>query len=364
MNYPILYQWMEEIATRLKSLNSWQAANVALFSLGVIQAESSQQRQIAKAVICGERVDSAARRLRRFIANTRVPLDKVFEELSSWIVEEMSSDTLYLLVDETKLGDRIGVMVVGVAWESRCIPLAWRCYKANSAADYPEEGQVKVIEKLLTCIQRGIPGDRKVVVMADRGIGTSPALCRTVEALGWKYLFRVNSWSKICTEAGDYTIADMVSEGEYWTARGKVFKVKGRIPGHAFAIWSEGYAEPWALVTNDDSLTGFEYAMRNWQEQSFRDLKSHGWQWETSGILLPGHMERLMVLLVIAYAWVVALGSFAVCQGRARPLQRHPDNHTRRHWSLFKEGLQYFVEVVLRQGEYLQLHFIPDTRLC
>jgi hypothetical protein len=363
MNYPILYQWTEEIATRLSSLNSWQAANVALFSQGVIKAESSQQRQIAKAVICGERVDSGARRLRRFIANNGLPLEKVFEELSRWIIAAIPGEEVDLLVDETKLGDRLGVMVVGVAWEKRCIPLAWRCYKANSAADYPEEGQVKVIEQLLNYIKRGLPDDRKVVVMADRGIGTSPALCRAVDALGWKYLFRVTGLSKICTESGDYTIADMVSEGESWAASGKIFKQKGRLPAHARALWSEGYAEPWALVTNDNSLTGFEYARRNWQEQSFRDLKSHGWQWEASGTILPGHMERLMVLLVIAYAWVLALGSFAVRKGRARPLQRHSDNRIRRHWSLFKEGLQYFSEVVLRHGEHLHFHFIPDTRL-
>jgi hypothetical protein len=35
MNHQLLYQWAEEIATRFRSLNSWQAANVALFSQGV-----------------------------------------------------------------------------------------------------------------------------------------------------------------------------------------------------------------------------------------------------------------------------------------------------------------------------------------
>jgi hypothetical protein len=364
MNQKILYQWTEEIAIRLMSLNSWQVANVALFSLGVIQAESSRQRQIAQKVICGERVESAARRLRRFIANERVSLEKVFEDLTGWIVDELPTNTVYLLVDETKLGDRLGVLVVGVAWEGRCIPLAWRCYIANSAADYPEEGQVKVIEKLLACVKRGMPADRKVVVMADRGIGTSPDLCRAVEALGLLYLFRVTSWSKVCTEVGEFTIAAMVSEGESWAASGKIFKKNGRIPAQARAIWSEGYDEPWALVTNDDSLTGFEYAWRNWQEQSFRDLKSHGWQWASSCTQLPGHMERLMLLLVLAYAWVLALGSYAVQLGRAKPLQRHSDGQLRRYWSLFKEGLQLFVEVIYRYGEYLELHFIPDTRLC
>lgn len=362
MNHPLLYQWTEEIATRFRSLNSWQAANVALFSQGVIRAGSSRQQPIARQVACGERMDSAARRLRRFIANEHFPLEAFFAELSKWIVSALPGERVYLLVDETKLADRLGVMMVGVAWEGRCIPLAWRCYEANSRAGYPAEGQVKVIEHLLACVQRGVGSERDVVVLADRGIGTSPELCQVVAGLGWHYLFRVTCQTKLCGPEGDYTIARMVAEGESWAASGKIFKQRGRIPAHARAIWGEGQAEPWALVTNDPTLTGWEYARRNWQEQSFRDLKSHGWQWATSKTRLPGHMARLMVLLVVAYAWVLALGGLAVRRRAAHPLQRHAQGQLRRHWSLFKEGWQFFFDVIQRTGEYPGLHFLPDTR--
>ena len=364
MNYPVLYQWTEEIANHFETLNVWQVGNVALFSLGVMKAQSSRQQAIARQVVCGERVDSAARRLRRFVGNKKFPLKTFFGELTRWVVGALPpSQKLTLLVDETKLGDRIGALVVGVAWEGRCIPLGWRCYTANSKAAYPKEGQVKIIEDLLKCIQPGIPAARDVVVLADRGIGTSSALCRAVADLGWKYLFRVNNHSTIRTETGRHRIASMVTEGKSWTANGWVFKGEAGIPARALALWEKGYGEPWALITNDDTATGLKYACRNWQEQSFRDLKSHGWQWEASSILLPEHMARFMVLLVVAYAWSLALGGHAVQRGRARPLQRHAEGQFRRHWSLFKEGLQFFFEVVLRFGEYLSLQFIPDTRL-
>jgi hypothetical protein len=362
MNYPILYQWSERIATHLPSLNTWQVENVALFSQGVVKAESCQQQQIARQVACGERVESAARRLRRFLDNRAFPLAAVFEEWTRWVVSALPAGELYLLVDETKLGERIGVMVVGVAWEGRCIPLAWRSYRANSGKDYPEEGQVKLIEGLLRSVQAGIPTHRTVIVLADRGIGTSPELCRAVDRLGWFYLFRVTRQSKICTEQGDFTIADMVKSGEIWAASGKVFKKRGRIPAHARAIWSAGYDEPWALVTNNEDLTGHEYAHRNWEEQGFRDLKSGGWQWGASRVRHPDHMDRLLLILVVAYAWILALGGQAVQARRAHPLQRHRDGQVRRHWSLFKEGLQFFVEVAQRFSVCPELVFVPDTR--
>ncbi|MCP4206693.1 MAG: transposase, partial [Shimia sp.] len=278
MNYQLLYQWEALLAGRLSCLNSWQQANVALLSYGIIQAEGCQQGEVARQVSCGERVESAARRWRRFLDNDRFPLEAFFEAWSGWVVEALGSRQVTLLVDETKLHDRIGVMLVGVAWEGRCLPLAWRTYRANSAADYPAEGQVKMIEGLLRRVQAGIPAELEVLVLADRGIGTSPALCRAVAALGWHYLFRVTCQTKVVTASGALTIAQQVQPGEIWAASGEVFKKRGRVPAQARALWSVGYAEPWALVTNDDRLTGHEYARRNWQEQSFRDLKSGGWR--------------------------------------------------------------------------------------
>ena len=141
MNLKILYQWTKEISRHLPSLNCWQVVNLALFSYGVILSGSSQQAQIARKVVCGERSASAERRLRRFIANENFSLERFFVGWTRWILGCMKTRGIYLLVDETKLRDRMAVMVVGVAFESRCIPLAWRCYKANSRKDYPPLGQ-------------------------------------------------------------------------------------------------------------------------------------------------------------------------------------------------------------------------------
>jgi hypothetical protein len=337
--------------------------NVGLFSYGVIRAESCRQQSVARQVSCGEQVESTVRRWRRFLDNQAFPLEAFFGEWTAWVMDGLAGNEVTLLVDETKIADRVAVMVVGLAWEGRCIPLAWRGYRANDAADYPAEGQVGMIHKLLEQVQTGIPERiERVLVLADRGIGTSPELCRVVDRLGWSYLFRVTCQSKVVTETGEYTIAQQVQPGHVWQASGQVFKRRGRIPAHARAIWSDGYDQPWALVTNDPALTGFEYARRNWQEQSFRDLKSGGWHWGDSQVCHPDHMQRLLVILVVAYVWTIAWGSQAVAAHHAQPLQRRPNHTLRRSWSLFSEGLRYFVDFILRHLAPLRLFFIPDHR--
>lgn len=359
MNLEILYQWREEIAKGLPSLNSWQLENVALFSQGIIYAESSQQEKIARKVVCGEKAGSASRRLRRFLNNTSIPLESVFEEWTRWLLSCLPLKRVYLCVDETKISQTMAAMVVGVAWEQRCIPLAWRCYNPKH---YPEAGQVGVIQHLLQVVQKAMPVTYAVYVLADRGIGTSPDLCHAVANLGWYYLFRVTCQTKIVTDADEYTIYQQVEVGQSWQAQGLIFKKRGRIPAFAVALWSEGYDEPWALVTNDEQVIGTEYASRNWQEQSFRDLKSCGWQWDASLIRHPDHMENLMLLLVLAYAWILALGSFAVEIDLAQPLQHHNDGRVRRHWSLFKEGLQFFTDWILKTNVCLTFCFFADKR--
>ncbi len=365
INHRVLYQWTNELAMHLPSLNSWQVDNLALFSYGVIQAESSQQMKIARKVVCGEQVMTAERRLRRFIANEHVCLGRFFSEWTGWVMGRLEAEKIVLVVDETKLADRLAMMVVGVAFEGRCIPLAWRCYPANDSDTYPAEGQVEMIADLLRRVQAGVPATKSVLVLADRGIGTSPDLCHKVAAMGWHYLFRVTKQSKIITEDGEYTIYQQVHPAQTWAASGLIFKKRGRIPAYARAVWSDGYNEPWALVTNDEQLTGLEYAQRNWQEQCFRDLKSGGWQWSTSQVRRPDRMARFMMILVVAYAWVLGLGSYAVHWQRTRHLiQPTGETFRRRQWSLFKEGLQLFTDYVTRYGICLTLCFVSDKRLC
>jgi len=230
--------------------------------------------------------------------------------------------------------------MVGVAYEKRCIPLVWHCYEVT---EYPRCGQVGLISNLLMHVKKALPDTVDALVLADRGIGTSPRLCRFIdEILRWRYLFRVTCQTKIVTDEGDYTIAQQVEPGHIWHAQGKIFKSRGKIPAYACAIWSIGYDEPWALVTNDPAISGFKYAWRNWQEQRFRDIKSGGWHWDKSHVWMPQHARRLLLLLVLAYAWVVALGSTVFATGQQARPKTFADGHQERRYSVFREGLFYW----------------------
>lgn len=334
-----LYQWVKKEAKQWSGLTRHEVANIEVFSRGVVRAESSHIRRIAGYV--GGQAHSQRRRLQRFVSKPGSN-GAFFQAWTGSVVRRLRLEQIVVAVDETKLLDRVGVMVVGLVVAERCIPLAWRCYAANEAAGYPAEGQVGMIEQLLASVQAGLPAGCQVRVLADRGIGCSPKLMRVVMNMGWTFLFRVTKQSKLILADGtDLTFYDQVqAPGQCYAASGTVFKKRGHIPGHVRVVWLEDAQAPWALVTNDPTLTGWEYAQRMWIEEAFRDLKSHGWDCEDAALDQPQRVERLWILLVVAYAWLLLIGIALEQRGLTQPRKRRKDGAWVRSISLFREGRQ------------------------
>ena len=345
MSHKKVYHWVKKVSKK------WLGAGfsrhfcgaLVIFSQGVARSRSSQIRKIA-ARVKGKR-PSHRRRLQRFVAQS-VDRSSWFKVWTEIVLDQVrpTSKRVVLIVDEVKLTDRFGAMVVGLAYENRCIPLAWRIYKANDQASYPEEGQVKIIQQLLKAIKPAFSPRQKVLLLADRGIGTSPELMRVVIDLDWQFLFRVTKQSKLILDDGqEITFHDQVNQpGDSYAAAGLVFKQRGRIPAQVRVLWGHQAKAPWALVTNDPSLTGWEYAQRMWLEESFRDLQSHGWQLEQNRFTDPERLANLWLILVLTYAWLLFWGKAIEDAGLAEPPKRLPDGSFVRRLSLFTEGLYAF----------------------
>jgi hypothetical protein len=259
MNKKQLYQWVKRESKEWTEVSRHFRENAVVFSGGVARAQSSHLRKIAGCA--GGRADSQRRRLQRFVSQ-RQGLEAFFRAWSRSMARAIRARLVVLVVDETKLKDQLGAMVVGMVYEGRCIPLAWRLYRANSAAAYPAEGQARLIIRLLKQVRAGLPPGTPVLVLADRGIGTSPLLMRAIAALGWTFLFRVTKQSKIVLPDGQaLTFHDQVTApGQTYQASGLVFKKRGHIPGHVRVLWGEQAKERWALVTNDPTLSGLRSA--------------------------------------------------------------------------------------------------------
>lgn len=363
MSLKIVYQWQAQIAAKLPQLGFWQSLNLALYSLGMVLARHNSATRVAEVLGMVGKPESVRRRLERFIANPRLDWQVSCQAWTRWVLSQVVGSHPVLLVDETKLGNHLRVMVVGLAYQSCCIPLVFWAYRQMPLA------QVELIETLLGWVALGLPLDSQPLLQADRGIGTSPDLIRAVERLGWHYLFRVQNDTRLRTQAGQSRpLRHLVQRGENWRGQGLVFKKAGWLPATVLVIWQAAYAEPWCLVTNAAYISNFTYGLRYWQEASFRDLKSDGWQWHTSQVWTPDHAHILLLVMALAYAYTLTLGTLVLTYPPAfRAVAR---SGKRIHYSLFRLGLRLFAFLNARHSSLIPLLLAPmhdppePFRLC
>jgi hypothetical protein len=335
MSLEQIYTWRAQIAQHFEHLGAWQALNLAIYSLGVMMARHCSPSRVSEKLGMVGKPTTVQRRLERWIDNGRIEIRLCCQSWSRWLLGRVRTGRIILLVDETKLGQWLSVMVVGVAYQECCIPLAWWCYHQKA---WPMK-QVALIGELLSWVAVGMPVGCVPLVQADRGIGCSPDLVRVVRGLGWHYLFRVQKSTRFLTTRGkEHRLFDLIMPGQCWSGSGFVFKKAGWLPTTVHLIWHPGYAEPWCLITSDKTLPGHAYAFRFWQEAGFRDLKSDGWQWQATHIFTPDHADRLLLVMALAYALTLTAGSLALTDPLAYPV--HKLSLSRTPFSLFRLGLR------------------------
>jgi hypothetical protein len=363
MNLQVLYQWIETVDRHFPRLKKWQAMGLALFSYGIVVAEACQVSKVAEALAVVGRIPTVERRLRRWLNNDGIEIGGCGEAWIKWVWSACDLPRAILLVDEIKLGDRIGVMMVSLAYGGRAIPLVWRCYWANSAPDYPAQGQVLLVWGLLARVVACLPVEARPLAQMDRGLGHSSAMLRALQTLPLQYLVRVKATARLTTRRGHTCLLrDLVKPGETCACWGALFTRHRQVWTHVHLIWDAGQAEPWCLVTNDPTVRAAGYAVRMWQEESFRDLKSGGWQWQRSQVGLPRRADRLILALALAYAWMLTQGTLVAYADPS--LQREVCADRRNKYSLFRSGLRFFKRMAQVDGSkiFVGLFFAPPFK--
>ena len=125
-----------EIRHRFPHLGKWQAVGLAIFSYGVVQVGHYHLSMIADRLPELGTPVALERRLHRWLSNPRLSLELCWQAWARWLLSTYDSHQWVLLVDETMLGGHLRVMMIGLAYQTRCIPLYWRCY---DPAAYPSE---------------------------------------------------------------------------------------------------------------------------------------------------------------------------------------------------------------------------------
>lgn len=290
--------------------------------------------------------ESAQVAIRRALSDPRLTVAAAYAPLVGETLRHWPADQILLIIDATTLKARLVRLQASVAYQGRAVPVSWACLPGQTSLSpgaWPD-----ALDHVLTDAQAVLPPDRPVLVLLDRGF-TSPAVWDAVRARGWHPVLRVQRATAPEQEVGTL----LGEEPGLVTALGEVFKKGGWREATVTAVRRDGQPEQWLLVSDlpPGEQRALEYAVRMHIEESFRDEKSQGWQWEQSRIRDLGRAECLLLVLHLASLWCLSCGATAVASGQARRWVRP----SRPAWSLFRIGW-HWLRQALHRVELVPLH--------
>jgi len=333
------------LRTRLAHLSKPQSKVLAMWSLGMVLAKTCGQSKVVASLASylGEKESNLRQRLREWCwdreakqghKRTDWSVNQSFVPLLHWILSLWTGaeKQLVLAMDATSLKQVFVVLTISVVYRSCAIPVAWTILPEGQKGSWREPWLA-----LFQCLQGGIPADWAVLVMADRGLYAG-WLYYTILANGWHPFLRINLRSHYRPKgAADFRPMGQLlpSPGYAWSGQVTCF-AHNSVEGTLLACWGTRYKEPWLILSDlpPQSASATWYAMRSWIEDSFKDLKRDGWQWQNTRMRDPARADRFWLALAVATLWVVSVGGEVDARLPASSLQELPITHIARRTKL------------------------------
>lgn len=342
---------MRQIGQWLPKERVTSRRNLALLVSGLFLSASVHLDHITRCWPMSSRIPSLSNRLRRFLSRKSQQPDSYFEPLLAEVLWMLSGHPLLLVMDATHVGKSFRALMVAVAYRGRTLPLAWRVFEGHSG-NVPANDQIQLLEQVYAHIPSGV----EVCLVGDAAF-RSGDLLHWLKSHDWNYVIRQRRESFIRTESDSWLpIFDLPIEpgGTLAVAPVWLFKYNPFGPTCLLLHWAAGYDRPWILVSSysDPALILRLYRRRAWIETMFRDMKTCGFDLEATRLAYRRRIEWLLLGIVIAYLWLVILGSWVVKNGYRPEI----DRRDRRDKSYFRLGWDWVARCI-RLGRPIRVHF-------
>lgn len=209
-------------------------------------------------------------------------------------------------------------LMASVVLKGRSIPLCWASCVGHVYDGHRSRNAFE--ESLLLVLRSMIPTHVKVIILADRGFGRT-ALAAFCQRQGFNYLIRIQPNVKVKLKGFEGKLLDYpVKKGIAKVLRDVIYRSDGAVTQNIVVHWRKNLPakrdECWFLMTD---LKGTAqqlctlYGRRMTIEQLFRDDKSkrNGWSLRDTQITKPDRLDRLLLVMAIAYLLLCGIGLLA-----------------------------------------------------
>lgn len=309
-----------------------QVVTLAMMISGIVLSRNTQLSVMSSEIPTKTKEKSIEMRMRRWVKDD-MDVETVYMPLARQILEALSHLPLVLVMDGSQAGQGCMVLMLGVLYQKRALPIAWLVYKGRKGHASAER-HIQALKKVYPIL----PEESQVVLLGDAEYDTTEMIAWVEENTTGQYVLRTAPQIYIQTHEQSQPLRD------YPVEKGKLFCLKNvgctqtsTLTLNAISWWASRYEEPIFLVTNiENPYDACRYYRRRFRiETFFSDQKSRGFHIHKSHLADPARLSRLLIAACLAYIWMITQGLHVIVENNLALI----DRTERTDKSLFRLGL-------------------------
>lgn len=330
-----------------------QVVTLAMMIAGIVMSRKAQLSVMSSEIPGETQEKSIEMRMRRWVKDN-LDVEAVYLPFACQILEALSHWPLVLVMDGSQAGRGCMVLMVGVLYQKRALPIAWLVYKGKKGHASAQR-HIQALEKVRPLLPQG----SEVVLLGDAEYDTTEMLDWIKKNTTWKYVFRTSPQIYVQTNEGSQPICDYpLEQGQLFYLNDVGFTQSSTLTLNGIGWWGSEYEDPVFLITNlEIAYEACRYYRRRFRiETFFSDQKSRGFQIHKSHLADPTRLSRLLIAACLAYIWMITQGLRVIAEGKLSLI----DRTDRRDKSLFRLGLDW-IKFALKHALDFQptFYFLP-----
>ncbi len=298
------------------SLRLSQAKTLAILVASAMRVQRVSLANIGR--MMEGRTKHQIKRCWRFCANDRVePADAMRGIVARLLKKRSRKKKLLVALDWVDIKG-FQTLLASVVLKGRSTPIAWASTTNHVYDGHRSRNAFE--ESLLLVLRDMIPRTIKVVILADRGFGRA-ALATFCQRQGFGYVIRIQPKVTVRLHGFHGQLLDYpVYKGIAKVLKRVSYRSDGAVTQNVVVHWRRNLPrkrdECWFLMS-DQSGTAHQlcklYGQRMTIEQLFRDDKNkrNGWSLRDTKTTKPDRLDRLLLILAIAYLLLCGVGLIA-----------------------------------------------------
>lgn len=331
------------LQTALPDVRPSQHESLGLVITGIARSLSGHIGKIAHNLPLRTRQDSKEQRIRRLLDNPRITRATHYHPVVRAAIAGLVRQPVHLIIDRVLLHNRHNLLVVGLAFRRRIVPLAWRRLPHVGTSSLAE--QKAVIAEAVALL----PAEVRITLHGDSEFGAQ-AMVEYAQQQGWAFFLGLRGAVLVRDEPNGpaQALGERVRPEDGIVYLNGVYLTEDRIgPRNVYAWWSKSDRGEPLLRAVQTSLQATPHAYRigkrrMWIEPTFREWESGGFGLDTSGLLPGERLERLLIPLLLVYLWFTALGRHITQRGWRVLVDDGSPRARAGQWGLFHRGVGWF----------------------